>query len=208
MKRNQQKKRRCFLLPDLWAARKNERTLREVELLREKNAAMEAINRQTRELAHHQRLETIGTLTAGIAHELNNLLTPIMGYSVLTLEKLPPEERELYHNVLEIYNAARKARTIAAHLTGLSRKDTGPGCQYVSPDELARRVLEMAAPARPFKVEVKLETGCRHLRLCGNETQLFQLLLNLVLNSFQAMEETTLYPLFIFRMRMSGALNS
>ena len=173
----------------LWAARRNERALRELELLREKNEAIEAINRQTGELAHHQRLETIGTLTSSIAHEFNNLLTPIMGYSILTLEKLPPEETELYDNVLEIYSASKKAKTIITRLSELSRKNTGLSCQYVSPDELARRALEAAAPARPRRVEVKLETGCRHLWLYGNETQLSQLLLNLVLNGFSAMEE-------------------
>lgn len=39
---------------------------------------MEALNRKNQELAHHDRLQTIGTLTSSIAHEFNNLLTPIM----------------------------------------------------------------------------------------------------------------------------------
>lgn len=173
----------------LWAARRNERALRELELLQEKNAAIEAINQQTQELAHHQRLETIGTLTSSIAHEFNNLLTPIMGYSILTLEKLPPEETELYDNVLEIYSASQKAKNIITRLSELSRKNTGLSYQYVSPDELARRALEVAAPARPPEVEVRQELECRHLWLYGNETQLSQMLLNLVLNSFHAMEE-------------------
>lgn len=173
----------------LWAARRNERALQELELLREKNAAIEAINQQTQELAHHQRLETIGTLTSSIAHEFNNLLTPIMGYSILTLEKLPPEETELYDNVLEIYSASQKAKNIITRLSELSRKNTGLSYQYVSPDELACKVLEVAAPAQPPEVEVRQELGCRHLWLYGNETQLSQVLLNLVLNSFHAMEE-------------------
>lgn len=58
------------------AGRRDERSLRELAVLRKKNQAMEELNRQTRELAHHQRLETIGTLTSSIAHEFNNLLTP------------------------------------------------------------------------------------------------------------------------------------
>ena len=77
------------------------------------------------ELAHHQRLETIGTLTSSISHEFNNLLTPIMGYSLLTLENLPDEENELYDYVLEIYNASQKAKTIISRLSDLSRKKFG-----------------------------------------------------------------------------------
>ena len=70
---------------NLRSGRRNERAQRELALLQEKNAAMEALNRKNQELAHHDRLQTIGTLTSSIAHEFNNLLTPIMGYSILVL---------------------------------------------------------------------------------------------------------------------------
>lgn len=168
--------------------RRNERAQRELATLQEKNAAMEALNRQTRELAHHQRLETIGTLTSSIAHEFNNLLTPIMGYSILALERLPPDEEELYDNLLEIYNASRKAKDIISRLSDLSRKNTALTFQYVAPDDLVRKVLEVAAPVRPARVRVETELRCRHLWLHGNETQLSQLLLNLILNAYHAME--------------------
>lgn len=170
--------------------RRNEEDLRELAVLRKKNEAMEELNRQTQELAHHQRLETIGTLTSSIAHEFNNLLTPIMGYSLLTLEKLPQEEAELYDNVLEIYNASRKAKEIISRLSDLSRKNTALTFQYTPPDELVRRVLEVAAPAQPHGVEVRTEFNCSCLWVYGNELQLSQMLLNLVLNAFQAMERS------------------
>ncbi|MGI5972331.1 MAG: sensor histidine kinase [Oscillospiraceae bacterium] len=170
--------------------RRNEEDLRELEVLRKKNEAMEELNRQTQELAHHQRLETIGTLTSSIAHEFNNLLTPIMGYSLLTLEKLPQEEAELYDNVLEIYNASRKAKEIISRLSDLSRKNTALTFQYTPPDELVRRVLEVAAPAQPHGVEVRTEFNCSCLWVYGNELQLSQMFLNLVLNAFQAMERS------------------
>lgn len=170
--------------------RQNRLILREIAALEEKNAAMEALNAKTRELAHHQRLETIGTLTSSIAHEFNNLLTPIMGYSILALEKLPPEEAEIYDDLLEIYHSSRKAKDITSRLSDLSRKNIGFTYQYVAPDELARRVMDVAAPARPPQVEVRTELSCRHVWLHGNETQLSQLLLNLILNAFHAMEKT------------------
>ena len=170
--------------------RRNRQVMREIAALQEKNAAMETLTARTRELAHHQRLETIGTLTSSIAHEFNNLLTPIMGYSILALEKLPSEETEIYDSLLEIYSSSRKAKDIISRLSDLSRKNTRLTYQYVAPDELVRRVLEVAKPARPPQVEVQTELNCRHVWLHGNETQLSQLLLNLVLNAFHAMEDT------------------
>jgi signal transduction histidine kinase len=149
---------------------------------------MEALNRKNQELAHHDRLQTIGTLTSSIAHEFNNLLTPIMGYSILVLEQLPSDAEELYDNVLEIYNSSRKAKEIIARLSDLSRKNTSLTFQYVSPDELVRKVLAVASPARPPHVEVRTDLACRHLWLRGNEIQLSQMLLNLILNAYHAME--------------------
>mgnify|MGYP000231834918 CR=1 FL=1 len=118
---------------NLRSGRRNERAQRELALLQEKNAAMEALNRKNQELAHHDRLQTIGTLTSSIAHEFNNLLTPIMGYSILVLEQLPSDAEELYDNVLEIYNSSRKARDHPPRLSDLSRKNTSLTFQYVSP---------------------------------------------------------------------------
>lgn len=167
---------------------RNERSLNELQILREKNEAMEELNRKTQELAHHQRLETIGTLTSSIAHEFNNLLTPIMGYSILTLEQLPPEDEDLYDNVLEIYNASCRASDIIARLSELSRKSTSLSYQRISMDDLIRKVLHVAMPACPVGVEMKEDLNCGSCRILGNETQLSQLVLNLVLNAFQAME--------------------
>lgn len=174
----------------LLVARRNARTQQEVAMLREQNLALEAVTKKSQALAHHQRLEIIGTLTSSIAHEFNNLLTPIMGYSILVLEKLPPDAEETYDNVLEIYEASRKAKTIISRLSDLSRKNTPLTFQYVSPDDLVLRVLEIAAPAKPPKVQVSSKLQCRHLWVHGNEIQLSQMLLNLVLNAYQAMETT------------------
>ena len=159
---------------------------RETAALRRKKEAMEAVQAESRKLAHHQRLQIIGTLTAAIAHEFNNLLTPIMGYSMMALEKLDPEA-EVYEDLVEVYNTSRKAKTIISRLSDLSRKNTGTTFHQVCPDELVRRTLEVAAPAKPREVELKLDLNCWDQRIEANEIQISQLLLNLILNSFHAM---------------------
>ncbi len=168
--------------------RENRRAAAELKRMKERQSALEAISKQTRELAHHQRLETIGTLTSSIAHEFNNLLTPIMSYSLLTLERLPAEEEELYDNVLEIYNASQKAKVIISRLSDLSRKNSPRTIHEVSTDELVQKALDIALPAKPEKVEVKLNLNCWDLRILANEIQICQLFLNLMLNAFSAME--------------------
>ena len=165
------------------------RSHRQIRALRRKNEAVEQLNRQLQSLAHHQRLEIIATLTSSIAHEFNNLLTPIMGYSLLALEKIPETDTELYDALLAVYDASQKAKTIISRLSDLSRTNSGAFFREVSLDELVRKTLDVATPAKPEQVEVKLNLNCWDQRLRANELQLSQLLLNLILNSFQAMPE-------------------
>ncbi|MGN0793863.1 MAG: sensor histidine kinase [Aristaeellaceae bacterium] len=170
--------------------RRNRQTDRELQRLVKKNEETQKLLEKTQTLAHHQRLETIGTMASSIAHEINNLLTPIMGYAILTLEGLPEGCDELADNVTEIYEASRKAKTIISRLNDLARKNAGETFHPVSLPALAQKTLDVAAPARPDHVTVSLDCTDPDLLVEGNETQLSQLLLNLILNAFHAMEET------------------
>lgn len=172
----------------MWTRRTNEKALEELEILRKKNEAAEALNRQTQELAHHQRLETIGTLTSSIAHEFNNLLTPIMGYSILALEQLPQDNTDLYDSLIEIYNSSKKAKNIISRLSDLSRKNAPATFQSISIDTVIQKVLGVSAPVRRQSTRVSVNySGGAIVR--GNETLLSQMLLNLVLNSLQSIGE-------------------
>ena len=168
--------------------RRTTRIQREAEALRRKNEAMEALNSQTRKLAHHQRLEIIGTLTSSIAHEFNNLLTPILGYSLMALERLPDDESELYDELLEIYSSSCKAKEIISRLSDLSRKQTETSFREVAPDDLIRKMVRVAEPAKMESVQIQMNLNCWDQRLVANEIQLSQLILNLILNGFHAME--------------------
>lgn len=168
--------------------RRTARIEKEAEALQRKNERMQALNEQVRQLNHHQRLELMGTLTSFIAHEFNNLLTPIMGYSLMALEKLPPEEEELYDNLLEVYNASREAKTLISRINDLSRKQSETSFHMVSLDEVVSHALRVAVPAKPKSVEVRQNLNCWGQQIRINEIQISQLVLNLVLNGFQAMD--------------------
>jgi len=159
----------------------------ELEKLKEKNQQMEELNEKLRELEHHQRLETIGTMTSGIAHEFNNLLAPIMGYSIMTLEKLDPNDEVLYDGVLEIYNASKKAKDIISRLSDLARKNTEKVFTRIEPDAMINRAISVTAPSLPKNVDLMRDFNCKGRYINGNETQLSQLLINLIINAFQAL---------------------
>ena len=162
---------------------------RKLEELRQQNESMEQLIERTKELEHLQRLELIGTMTSGIAHEFNNLLTPIMGYSIMTLEKIPEEDTELSENVIEIYNASLKAKDVIRRLSEMSRKNPSAAMIRLSPDEVLQKAIEISLPAKPKPVEIEAEADCGGWRFMANETQITQLLLNLIINAYHAMEE-------------------
>ena len=174
----------------LWMIRQTRQQDQELLHLQEKNDEISSLLAKTQELAHHQRLETIGTLTSSIAHEFNNLLTPIMGYSILILEGLPEECDELADNASEIYEASRKAKTIIARLNELSRKNTETSLHPLLMSRLVRKTLDVAGPAQPAHVTTEIRIEAEDCWVLGNETQLSQLLLNLILNAFHAMESS------------------
>lgn len=169
-------------------ARKNEEIREKLALLEEENRAAEELRKRSMELEHLQRLETIGTMTSGIAHEFGNILTPIMGYSQMSMDMVDPEDTELLENLSEIYDASSRAKKIIQQLSALSRKEAASRFELLSPDEILRKTEEMYAVTFPENVLLKKDYRCPKKCILGDETQLGQVALNLVINAVQAMK--------------------
>lgn len=161
----------------------------ELEILKKKNSAMAELNQNMQALAHHQRLETIGTMTASIAHDFNNLLTPIMGYSMMAAEMLPDDQSEIQDYMMEVYNASVKAKDIVQRLADLSKKGKEESFRDLDPVEIIRSSLKVTLPAKPKNVEVRGRFSSGNAKLRGDQTQISQLVINIVLNAYDAMRE-------------------
>ena len=73
------------------------------------------------QLLQSQKMEAIGRLAGGVAHDFNNMLTAITGYGELSKRRLPPGD-PLAHNIEEILKAAERASTLTRQLLAFSRK--------------------------------------------------------------------------------------
>ena len=169
--------------------RENAASTAELRVLKKKNETMEEINQKMQALAHHQRLETIGTMTASIAHDFNNLLTPIMGYSIMTMEMLPADATDLQDNLLEIYDASVKAKDIVTRLADLTKKGKEENFTELEVDEVIQSALKVTLPAKPKTVEVKANFNAAENYIKGDRTQISQLVMNIVLNAYDAMKD-------------------
>ena len=178
-----------LLLLLIFMRRENAASTAELRVLKKKNETMEEINQKMQALAHHQRLETIGTMTASIAHDFNNLLTPIMGYSIMTMEMLPADATDLQDNLMEIYDASVKAKDIVTRLAELTKKGKEENFTEIEVDEVIQSALKVTLPAKPKEVEVKANFNAEGNLIKADRTQISQMVMNIVLNAYDAMRE-------------------
>ena len=148
-------------------------------------AQLEAVRQQ---LTESQRLATIGTIAAVIAHEFNNLLTPIISYSQFALTSAESEtpDMELIRKALgKAFQSASKAGRICSSMLGLARGQSVFG--EVSVQHLIDEVL-MVLARDPQKDGIALRVQVQpDLLVHGDPVQLDQILLNLLINARQAM---------------------
>jgi signal transduction histidine kinase len=140
------------------------------------------------QLTESQRLATIGTITAVIAHEFNNLLTPIVSYSQFALSSAESDkpDMELIRKALsKAFQSASKAGRICSSMLGLARGESSPA--QVSVQQLVDETLAVMArdPQKDgIALRVQVQPG---LSVHGDPIQLEQVLLNLLINARQAM---------------------
>jgi len=140
------------------------------------------------QLTESQRLATIGTIAAVIAHEFNNLLTPIVSYSqyALASAQSPAPDMDLVRKALsKAFQSAEKAGKICASMLALARGDSSAAA--VSVQDLVNEVFTVLA-RDPQKDGIALRVQIEpELRVAGDAVQLEQVLLNLLINARHAM---------------------
>lgn len=140
------------------------------------------------QLTESQRLATIGTIAAVIAHEFNNLLTPIVSYSQFALSSAESEkpDMELIRKALsKSFSSSSKAGKICTSMLSLARGEST--FADVSVQKIVDEVLLVLA-RDPQKDGIALRVQVQPtLCVCGDEVQLEQVLLNLLINARQAM---------------------
>lgn len=163
------------------------RSAQEIFYLRELNQLLEQLHRSEETIAHQQRLQVIGTMTGGIAHEFNNLLTPILGHADL-IQLEAPEGSDLQDSAREISDAAARCKEIIQQLASLSRKNVDTEYQSLPAQAMFTRIIKMVQSICPSQVEVRSCLELEDASILGNETQLQQVILNICVNAFHAME--------------------
>ena len=175
----------------IYGLQKNRQKLQiETRYLKDINHTLEELHQSRGQVRHYQKLQTIGALAGGIAHEFNNLLTPIMGYSEFLKEQIGPEN-QYYEDIDEIYKAGARAKEIVEQILPFSRRETDSTSYCpVNLDTVVRDALKMMRMLLPSSIRLEEHLADTGVNVFGSATQLNQILLNLCTNAYQAMEQT------------------
>jgi signal transduction histidine kinase/ActR/RegA family two-component response regulator len=140
------------------------------------------------ELHRAQRMEAVGTLAGGIAHNFNNILGAIMGYAEMALDALPRDSRTWGH-VREIWKAGERARGVIAQVLAFSRRGHTERRPVRMPTlcQEAVSLLRASLPAT-VTIELRVEAAATEAVVQGDPNSLQLVVVNLCTNGAQAMD--------------------
>jgi signal transduction histidine kinase len=151
-----------------------------------------AAEKRQRDIEHQllqtQKLEALGTLAAGVAHELNNALVPILALTKMTIWRLPEDSRE-QTDLITVLQAGEKARDLVKQIVAFSGKEM-PKRVAVDLAELTRSAMRLLRESLPktMILEERIEPVPP---VMGDPGQLPQIVINLVVNAVQATPDQT-----------------
>jgi len=153
-----------------------------------KKRAMEAeMVKLVESLRQAQKMEAIGTLAGGIAHDFNNILTAILGYAEMALQKSMPDS-SIKSNLEHVLEAGSRARELVKQILSFSRQEE-LGKKPIQIQVVVKEVLELLRASLPTTIEIKQNTVARCGPINADPTQIHQVLMNLCTNSAHAMRD-------------------
>ncbi len=139
------------------------------------------------QLRHSQKMEAIGQLAAGVAHDFNNILTTISGYTQLILDDYTLDE-PLQKDVEEIHRAGERASTLTKQLLAVSRRQLVLA-EVIDLNEVITSAEHLFDRTIGAQITLDVALAAEPCHVFADRGQLEQVLMNLVLNARDAMPE-------------------
>jgi signal transduction histidine kinase len=140
-------------------------------------------------LRHRQRLDAVGTLASGVAHEFNNTLVPIMLFAQSVLDALPLDSPSR-EDLLGILRCARRSKNIVKQVLAFSRHMNVGKSERLNLTEPVQEAARIVGAMAPLGISVVKCIEARSLPVMADATLINLLTMNLCTNALQAMQAT------------------
>lgn len=134
-----------------------------------------------------QKMDAIGTLAGGVAHDFNNILAAILGFSGLIKAEVPPDS-SVAANIDKVLTAGWRAKEMVKQILSFSRK-TEHQRAIVQIHLIVKEALKFLRGSIPTTIEIKQDIDGNCGWTLADPTQIYQLIINLCTNGFHAMED-------------------
>jgi PAS domain S-box-containing protein len=151
----------------------------------ERKTAEEEKKQLELQLLHAQKMESIGRFAGGLAHDFNNILSAILGYSELVLMDMPPDH-PMAQPIGIIKKSAERAAELTRQLLTFSRKQALDP-QAVELNFLVDGIVKMLSRIIHEDIVIKTDTTCLNRPVLADPGQLEQVIMNLAVNAADAM---------------------
>jgi PAS domain S-box-containing protein len=140
------------------------------------------------QLQRAQKMESIGSLAGGIAHDLNNILFPISGLAEMLLDDIPPDTPE-HKSIEQIHKSAIRGSDLVKQILSFSRQ-SNPQKLPIRIQPILKEALKLAQATIPRHIEITshINTDCG--MVSADPTQIHQIAMNLITNAFHSVEQT------------------
>jgi len=141
-----------------------------------------------RQLRKSQKMEAIGTLAGGIAHDLNNILSPVLGYADMIMRTSDPES-QVFRRSEKIQKAALRAADLVSQVLAFNRGGTEEKRQ-IKLHPVLREVVTLLKGSIPVTIKIidHIDRNCDSVM--ADPSQIHQVIMNLCTNAYHAMEDT------------------
>ncbi len=139
-----------------------------------------------RQLIQAQKMEAVGRLAGGVAHDYNNMLSIITGYAELVMDKLDQDD-PVYADIMEIYDAAGRSTDITRQLLAFARQQT-TAPKVLDLNETLGNMLKMLRRLIGEDIDLAWRPGSEVWRIKIDPSQIDQILVNLCVNARDAIK--------------------
>jgi two-component system cell cycle sensor histidine kinase/response regulator CckA len=135
------------------------------------------------QLIHAQKMETIGELAGGVAHDFNNILTGITGN--ISMLKYTADESKRLHYIQTLENITERARDLIQQMLVFTKRHEGKP-ENISIRQVVREVMDMATKSIPKNIRIECAGNDKDYQVFIDHTHLTQVILNLIVNAKDA----------------------